>query len=81
MDGVTARVVPDGDVTAFAAAVVPLLRDPTARTRLRRAARPTVEGGEAWERVLVRIESIYGQVLAAGAGGRRAPAVPLTVTE
>jgi glycosyltransferase involved in cell wall biosynthesis len=81
VDGVTARVVPDGDVAAFAAAIVSLLRDPAARMQLGRAGRCTVESGEAWERVLARIESIYRQILADGAGGRSPRAVPVTVTE
>jgi glycosyltransferase involved in cell wall biosynthesis len=81
VDGVTARVVPDGDVAAFAAAVVALLRDPAARMRLGRAGRRAVESGEAWERVLERTESMYRQVLAVGAGGRPAPAVAVAVTE
>lgn len=76
-DGVSGRVVPDGDAAAFAAAVVELLRDPEHRARLGSAARRVVEGPEAWEHVLDRIESIYRTVLA-GAG----PAlVPVTATE
>jgi glycosyltransferase involved in cell wall biosynthesis len=64
VDGVTARVVPDEDVTGFADAVVSLLRDPAARARLGRAARRAVDSREAWNRVLDRIESIYRQVVA-----------------
>jgi 1,2-diacylglycerol 3-alpha-glucosyltransferase len=76
-DGVSGRVVPDGDAAAFAAAVVDLLRDPHGRARLGSAARRVVEEPEAWEHVLDRIESIYRTVLA-GAG----PAlVPVTATE
>jgi glycosyltransferase involved in cell wall biosynthesis len=67
VDGVTARIVPDGDVRAFAAAVVELLEDPSARERLGRSARRAVEDPGAWETVLDRIESVYGQVTAAGA--------------
>jgi 1,2-diacylglycerol 3-alpha-glucosyltransferase len=81
VDGVTARVVPDGDVAAFAGAVISLLGDPDARVRLGRAGRRAVERGGAWERVLGRIESIYQQVLATGAGSRPAHAVAVTVTE
>jgi 1,2-diacylglycerol 3-alpha-glucosyltransferase len=81
VDGVTGRVVPDGDVAAFADAVVSLLRDPATRRRLGRAGRRAVGGNEAWERMLGQIESIYRQVLAVGAGGRRARAVPVAVTE
>jgi 1,2-diacylglycerol 3-alpha-glucosyltransferase len=76
-DGVSGRVVPDGDAAAFASAVVGLLRDPAGRARLGAAARRAVEGPEAWEHVLDRIESIYRTVVA-GAG----PAlVPVTATE
>ncbi|MCW5891935.1 MAG: glycosyltransferase family 4 protein [bacterium] len=76
-DGVSGRVVPDGDSAAFAAVVVELLRDPAGRARLGTAARHAVEGPEAWEHVLDRIESIYRTVVA-GAG----PAlVPVTATE
>ena len=81
VDGVTARVVPDGDVAAFAGAVLSLLRDPAARVRLGAAGRRAVGSGEAWERVLGRVESIYQQVLSTGAGGRPARAVAVTVTE
>jgi len=71
----------DDDVVAFAGAVVSLLRDPAQRVRLGRAGRRAVECGEAWERVLERTESMYRQVLAVGAGGRPARAVPVAVTE
>lgn len=81
VDGVTARVVPDGDVAAFAGAVLSLLRDPAARVRLGTAGRRAVGSGEAWERVLGRVESIYQQVLSTGAGSRPARAVAVTVTE
>jgi len=63
--GVTGLVVPDGDVDAFAQAVVDLLRDPAARARLGRAARASVEDRAAWENVLDRIEAVYHRVTAA----------------
>lgn len=63
VDGVTARVVPDGDRGAFADALRSLLWDPDARERLGRAARAAVQGGEAWADGLARIESIYRRVL------------------
>src|SRR5262245_41040779 len=81
VDGATARVVPDDDVAAFAGAIVSLLRDPAERVRLGRAGRRAVESGEAWERVRERTEAMYRQVLAVGAGGRPARAVPVAVTE
>src|SRR5262249_58904073 len=69
VDGATARVVPDDDVTAFAGAVVSLLRDPAERVRLGRAGRRAVESGEAWERVLEGTESMYRQGVGGGPGG------------
>jgi glycosyltransferase involved in cell wall biosynthesis len=61
--GVTGIVVPDDDPTAFAAAVVDLLRDPVTRARLGRAARASVEEPAAWENVLDRIEAVYERVV------------------
>jgi len=64
-DGVTGRIVPDGDQAAFAAAVVELLSDAAARARLGAAARHAVEDARAWDGVLDRIETVYRNVLAA----------------
>src|SRR5207247_1154085 len=64
-DGVSGRVVPDGDEGAFAAAVVELLSDRAARARLGAAARRAVEDPRAWDGVLARIEAVYRNVLAA----------------
>jgi glycosyltransferase involved in cell wall biosynthesis len=77
VDGVTARVVADGDAPAFAAAIASLLHDPETRKRLGRAARRTVEDGKAWTAGLDRIESIYRRVLA----GTRPVLLPVTATE
>ena len=50
VDGVTARVVPDGDAAAFADAIVGLLRDPAARARLGPAPRaPRSRAASAWD--------------------------------
>ncbi len=76
-DGVTGRIVPDGDAAAFAAAIVELLADPAARARLGAAARRAVENPAAWERVLERIEAIYREVLAR----RTARLVPVACME
>jgi glycosyltransferase involved in cell wall biosynthesis len=65
-DGVTGRIVPDGDAAAFAEAIVELLRDGAQRERLGAAARQAVESRAAWDTVLDRIESIYERVLAGG---------------
>jgi glycosyltransferase involved in cell wall biosynthesis len=76
-DGVTGRIVPDGDAQAFGDAIVELLRDSDARRRLGTAARAAVEDPAAWEQVLDRIESIYRRVL-----GRNHPRlVPVAVAE
>jgi 1,2-diacylglycerol 3-alpha-glucosyltransferase len=64
-DGLTARVVADGDEAAFAGAIVDLLGDATARERLGAAARRAVESGPAWDGVLDRIEAIYRTVVTA----------------
>jgi 1,2-diacylglycerol 3-alpha-glucosyltransferase len=63
-DGVTGRVVPDGDAAAFAGAIVELLHQPGLRARLGAAARQAVESPAAWEDVLDRIEAIYRDVVA-----------------
>jgi glycosyltransferase involved in cell wall biosynthesis len=74
-DGVTARIVPDGDEAAFATAIAELLEDAPARSRLGGAARRAVEDGAAWEDVLDRIEAIYRLVVARRAAGARLPLV------
>jgi glycosyltransferase involved in cell wall biosynthesis len=71
VDGVTGRVVPDGDEDAFAAAIVELLQDRSRRHRLGAAARQAVEEASSWECVLDRVESIYRTVMAARGGGAR----------
>ena len=76
-DGVTGRVVPDDDVTAFADAIVELLRDPGQRARLGSAARRVIEDPSAWESVLDHIEAIYHNVVA----GTPRVLAPLPVTE
>jgi glycosyltransferase involved in cell wall biosynthesis len=68
IDGVTGRIVPDGDEEEFADAVIGLLGDPVERARLGDTARRVVVDPGAWEVVLDRVESIYARVLA-----RRAP--------
>ena len=76
-DGVTGRIVPDGDTKAFAGAIVDLLRDGDARRRLGTAARAAVEDPAAWEQVLDRIEGIYRRVL----GRNRPRLVPVAIAE
>ena len=76
-DGVTGRVVPDGDEAAFADAIVALLGDAGERERLGLAARRAAESRDAWDAVLDRIEDIYRHVTAQGEPGL----VPVTCTE
>jgi glycosyltransferase involved in cell wall biosynthesis len=71
-DGVTARIVADGDESGFAAAVSGLLLDARVRARLGAAARRAVEDPRAWDDVLDRIEAIYRNVLAGRRAGRAA---------
>ena len=72
-DGVTARIVPDGDEDAFAAAVAELLVDSAERRRLGTAARRVVEDPVAWDTVLDRIEAIYRRVVVRGAAPAAVP--------
>ena len=82
VDGVTARVVPDGDEAAFAHAIVDLLNDAAARERLGAAARRAVEDPTLWDRVLDGIEAIYRRVTAsAPRTPARLAASPLAETE
>jgi glycosyltransferase involved in cell wall biosynthesis len=76
-DGVTGRVVPDGDEAAFAAAIVELLEDRAERERLGAAARRAVEHAGAWAAVLDRVEAIYRTL----AVPTRARLVPLGASE
>src|SRR5262245_66355435 len=62
VDGVTGRVVPDGDAEALARAILELLADAAQRARLGAAARGAVESPEAWARVFDRLEAIYRHV-------------------
>src|SRR5213078_1501150 len=86
-DGITGRIVPDGDEGAFAAAVVELLSDRAARARLGAAARRAVEDPRAWDGVLARIEAVYRNVLAArGAASttsetHASPGLPMALPE
>lgn len=75
VDGLTGRVVPDGDEVAFAAAIVDLLEDAPTRARLGVAARRAVEDPATWHGVLDRIEAVYTRVLAARRRGRTGLAV------
>ena len=76
-EGVTARIVADGDEAAFANAIVELLEVPALRARLGAAARRAVEDAGTWEDVLDRIERVYTLVLAR----RAAPTPPPVLAE
>jgi glycosyltransferase involved in cell wall biosynthesis len=58
-DGRTARVVPERDAGALACAIDELLREPSARAEIGRAAREQVRFQYSWPRVAEAFESIY----------------------
>lgn len=57
--GRTGLIVPDGDVRAFADAVLRLAEDPALGEELGRAARETVEREFSWEKAAERMEPVY----------------------
>jgi glycosyltransferase involved in cell wall biosynthesis len=59
----TGIVVPNGDVNAFAAAIVRLAMDPGLRERLGTAAREYVERNYSWDQAAERLERIYQRVV------------------
>jgi 1,2-diacylglycerol 3-alpha-glucosyltransferase len=63
----TGLVVPNGDVNAFAAAIVRLAADPSLRERLGSAAREYVERNYSWDQAAERLERIYQRVVPAAA--------------
>ena len=64
----TAFLVRDGDVDAFAAAIVSLLEDPAAAEALGRAGRRYAEAHHDWARIAECTERIYRRVIAARRG-------------
>jgi glycosyltransferase involved in cell wall biosynthesis len=62
-DGVNARIVPDGDVAAFARAVGALLRDPAERRRLGRGARDLAADPRRFETSMQALERVYEEVV------------------
>jgi glycosyltransferase involved in cell wall biosynthesis len=58
----TGLVVPNGDVNAFAAAIVRLATDPALSRALGSAARDYVERNYSWDQAAERLERIYQQV-------------------
>jgi glycosyltransferase involved in cell wall biosynthesis len=63
----TGLVVPNGDVNAFAAAIVRLAADPPLRERLGGAAREYVERNYSWDQAAERLERVYQRVVPATA--------------
>ncbi|GBD42770.1 D-inositol 3-phosphate glycosyltransferase [bacterium HR40] len=60
-------VVPNGDVAAFAAAILRLHRDPALAERLGAAARRFVEARCSWEATAIGAEGLYARLLAPAA--------------
>ena len=56
-------IVSDGDVAAFAAAIVRLIRDPELAARLGECARALVTAEYSWDQVAARVEQVYARVL------------------
>jgi glycosyltransferase involved in cell wall biosynthesis len=64
-DGVTGLVVPEGDVGAFAAALVRLLQEPALGDALGQAARREVVARHGWYQVAERVTAVYERVVRA----------------
>jgi glycosyltransferase involved in cell wall biosynthesis len=62
-DNETARLVPERDATALAAAIGDLLRQPAIRTSIGTRARALVVRDHGWERVARDFESVYERCL------------------
>lgn len=58
-------VARNGDVSAFAKGILQLLNDPDLRERLGKRAMETALSRFSWERLLPRLEEIYGKMLEA----------------
>lgn len=65
--GATGLVVPDGDVGAFAAALVRLLRQPAMADELGRAARHEVTARHGWGQVAGQVTAVYRELVGAHA--------------
>ena len=62
--GKTGWIVPNGDVDAFASAIVDLVADPALAERLGRQARQAILAEYTWEIAAAKCERIYRQLLA-----------------
>ncbi len=67
-DGVNGRLVPPGDSSALAAAILELHRRPEWRRRLGEAARGTVMAAYSQEAMLRRLERLYLDIISGKAG-------------
>ncbi len=61
-DGVTGLVVPEGDVDAFAGAMLRLMREPALGDALGQAARREVVARHGWSQVAERVATVYERV-------------------
>lgn len=61
--GKTALVVPDGNIDAFANAVLRLIHEPGLGASLGQAAQHKVNAEHGWQHVAEQVESIYGQLV------------------
>jgi glycosyltransferase involved in cell wall biosynthesis len=59
----TGLIVPNGDVAAFAAAIVRLAADPEYSSALGHAARDYVERNYSWDQAAQRLEQVYARVV------------------
>jgi glycosyltransferase involved in cell wall biosynthesis len=59
----TGLIVPNGDVAAFAAAIVRLAADPEYSSALGNAARDYVERNYSWDQAAQRLEQVYARVV------------------
>jgi glycosyltransferase involved in cell wall biosynthesis len=62
-DEKTGLIVNDGDIAAFAAAIVRLMRDNALAARLGDGARLLVSKHYSWDQVAARVEQVYASVL------------------
>ena len=65
-DGVTARIVPDGDVEGFARAVIELVDDPAEARRLGERGHQLARESFSWERSAEQVEDLYAALLENG---------------
>lgn len=62
-DGETARLVPDGDTTAFGRAIIELLDEPERAREMGRRARREAELNHRWDGIAARVEAVYRRLL------------------